>query len=413
MKKFLLSIATSALCFTAFAVDAPEGTISVAEALQLIEEGYTGEATVEGIISNIQEVSVQYGNATYTIKDDLEDEAGLVIYRGKYLEGESFTSTDQIAVGGSVVVVGSLINYNETTPEMQNGSLVSYTAPENDDNTPDAPEGTITVEEALELISQGYRGEATVKGYVAEITDFSLDYGNATYILVDEEGDENGITVFRGKYFNGESFTSEDQLEVGALVEVKGTLTLYNETPEINTGSVIISYNGETGETDTPETPDAPEGTITVAEAVSYIDAGYEGKATVKGIISEIAGYDERYGSITYNIVDELGSATYLKVYSGLGLNGDKFESADDLEVGAIVVVEGNLMDYNGTPEFNYNSVILEYTSPSGDGVEGIIVDINAPVQYYNLQGVRVNNPAKGNIYILRQGNKTAKVIIR
>lgn len=37
--------------------------------------------------------------------------------------------------------------------------------------------------------------------------------------------------------------------------------------------------------------------------------------------------------------------------------------------------------------------------------------DENAPVEYYNLQGVRVENPSNG-LYIRRQGNKVTKVII-
>lgn len=36
----------------------------------------------------------------------------------------------------------------------------------------------------------------------------------------------------------------------------------------------------------------------------------------------------------------------------------------------------------------------------------------NAPVEYYNLQGVKVNNPEKG-IYLKKQGNTTTKVIVK
>ena len=47
------------------------------------------------------------------------------------------------------------------------------------------------------------------------------------------------------------------------------------------------------------------------------------------------------------------------------------------------------------------------------DAVESIISDnSNAPVEYYNLQGQKVNNPSNG-MYIIRQGNKTTKVMIR
>ena len=44
--------------------------------------------------------------------------------------------------------------------------------------------------------------------------------------------------------------------------------------------------------------------------------------------------------------------------------------------------------------------------------VEGIVSDENAPVEYFNLQGIRVENPAAG-IYIRRQGSETKKVLIK
>ena len=46
-------------------------------------------------------------------------------------------------------------------------------------------------------------------------------------------------------------------------------------------------------------------------------------------------------------------------------------------------------------------------------GIETAVSDDNttAPVEYYNLQGIRVDNPASG-VYIRRQGTSTAKVLI-
>ncbi len=41
-----------------------------------------------------------------------------------------------------------------------------------------------------------------------------------------------------------------------------------------------------------------------------------------------------------------------------------------------------------------------------------IAVDENAPVEYYNLQGVKVANPENG-IFICRQGSKTSKVVMK
>ncbi|MBQ7941608.1 MAG: hypothetical protein IJ328_04255 [Muribaculaceae bacterium] len=43
--------------------------------------------------------------------------------------------------------------------------------------------------------------------------------------------------------------------------------------------------------------------------------------------------------------------------------------------------------------------------------IDGIDTDADAPVEYYNLQGVKVENPEKG-IFIKRQGSKTTKVVL-
>lgn len=57
--------------------------------------------------------------------------------------------------------------------------------------------------------------------------------------------------------------------------------------------------------------------------------------------------------------------------------------------------------------------VKCKFTAPEGAGVEDLVVsdDENAPVEYYNLQGIRVANPENG-IFIRRQGSKATKVIL-
>ena len=48
------------------------------------------------------------------------------------------------------------------------------------------------------------------------------------------------------------------------------------------------------------------------------------------------------------------------------------------------------------------------------NGVESVVgEDNNAPAEYYTLQGVRVNNPAKGQVVIVRKGNKAYKTIAK
>lgn len=53
----------------------------------------------------------------------------------------------------------------------------------------------------------------------------------------------------------------------------------------------------------------------------------------------------------------------------------------------------------------------VKVTDRNGAGVENIAADADAPVEYFNLQGVRVAEPANG-IFIRRQGFKATKVIL-
>ncbi len=51
-------------------------------------------------------------------------------------------------------------------------------------------------------------------------------------------------------------------------------------------------------------------------------------------------------------------------------------------------------------------------TTPISTGVTDIEADNNAPVEYYNLQGIRVAEPENG-LYIVKQGNKVSKKFVR
>ncbi|MGM9851727.1 MAG: alpha-amylase family glycosyl hydrolase [Muribaculaceae bacterium] len=47
-------------------------------------------------------------------------------------------------------------------------------------------------------------------------------------------------------------------------------------------------------------------------------------------------------------------------------------------------------------------------------GISAVIADdANAPTEYYNLQGIRITHPVTAGTYIVRQGNKVSKIIIR
>lgn len=70
--------------------------------------------------------------------------------------------------------------------------------------------------------------------------------------------------------------------------------------------------------------------------------------------------------------------------------------------------VTGVVAIYSGKPQFN----VTGYEKAVDTGIADIVVDENAPVEYFNLQGIRVENPENG-LYIRRQGNKVTKVIVK
>ncbi len=53
------------------------------------------------------------------------------------------------------------------------------------------------------------------------------------------------------------------------------------------------------------------------------------------------------------------------------------------------------------------------YASAGINNIAADAIDASTPVEYYNLQGIRVATPEAGQLLIKRQGNKASKVVIR
>lgn len=111
-----------------------------------------------------------------------------------------------------------------------------------------------------------------------------------------------------------------------------------------------------------PTKPGSLANPYTVAQARAAIDAG-TGITGVyaTGIVSQIVtAYNSTYGNISYNIsTDGLTTSDQLQAYRGKNNNGENFTSADDVKVGDIVIVYGNLKKYNSTYEFDENNWLV------------------------------------------------------
>ena len=99
-----------------------EKPYTASEAITAQSLGLAASVYVTGTVKTIEEISTQYGNATYNITDGVKE---LKIYRGKNLENAKFTSEDQLLVGDVVVVKGDLTSYNGAAQLGQNNYLIS------------------------------------------------------------------------------------------------------------------------------------------------------------------------------------------------------------------------------------------------------------------------------------------------
>lgn len=89
------------------------------------------------------------------------------------------------------------------------------------------------------------------------------------------------------------------------------------------------------------------------------------------------------------------------------GLENNACQSSSDHTKAWLVEKTGTY-----TLKFDLNSMTLNVSPTGSTGTVELVVDENAPAEYYNLQGVRVYDPA-GGLYLVRKGGKVSKVMIK
>ena len=245
-------------------------------------------------------------------------------------------------------------------PTNGGGTTTTYTG----QGTVDDP---YTVADANNYIKAGVGLDQTVyvKGKISSVDSVSLNYGNAYYKISDDGTSTGQLIVYRGYAFGNQKFKAANEIKVGDNVVIVGKIGAFKGTYEFMQGNYINTLNGKTY---TPTTADdnAIDKPYNVAKAIQVIAAGAPTASVyVKGIISVAPSYNSKYGSLTYYISDDGTTTNQMQIYSGLGIGGAKFTSANDLKVGQTVEVYGVIKAYNNNPEMDLNNTLI---SVSGDG---------------------------------------------
>ena len=317
---------------------------TVAQARAAIDAG-TGITGVyaTGIVSTIPTAySSQYGNITFNFIDSEGDTEFLQAYR---CIGDEAAD---VAVGDIVVVYGNLTKYNTTYEFAQGCKLVSMTHP------------TVDVEQPVFSPEAGTYADA-------QTVAISCATNGATIYYTTDGTDPSDAST---KYTDVISVTTTTTFKAIAIVgEKKSAVT----TATYHINSQASPY--------------------TVAQVRVFNEYPTSG-IYVHGIVSTAPTQaPTNNGELTYYISDDGTTTSQLEVYKGKGLEQAAFTAQDDIQVGDIVTIYGNLQVYNNTIEFGTGNYLVSFERPdapyvlpvptfspeAGEVEAGTTVTINIP----------------------------------
>ncbi len=146
-------------------------------------------------------------------------------------------------------------------------------------------------------------------------------------------------------------------------------------TPDMKSAGekeVTVAYGGKTTsyKIKVQTIANTKETAYTTAEAKTLIDAGKDLATSVyvKGVVSQVDKFTEKNKTLTYWLDENT-----FEVYNGKNTAAGGFASADDVKVGASVIVYGTITYYEKGKvyEFNSSSELVEY-----NGAEPVVTNV-------------------------------------
>lgn len=205
----------------------------------------------------------------------------------------------------------------------------------------------------------------------------------ATLIGIEANGTPDDF--WKGDKFNKNGITVTALWSDGSESDV--TEQCQFTEPDMTTAgkkTVTVTYENKecTYEIEVKTIENTKETAYTVSEAKKWIDAGKDlaSQVYVKGIVSKVDSYNEKYKSITYWLDDNT-----FQVYSGKGLDAKDFTSQDDIEIGANVIICGKIKKFinNNTYEFDKENYLVEYKAPVEKVLKSIAISGEATKTTY------------------------------
>lgn len=348
---------------------------------------------VQGKISKIESIDVytgaasgagSYGNATYFISKDGTETDQFEIYRGYSLNGEKFTSSDEIKAGDFVIVYGKLKLFN-TTPEMDAGSSIFKL---ND-------EGGVVVEpEHYESIAAAKEGATDTK------TEAYLTLNNVTVTYVD--GTNYYITDGSdGFLLYGAIPGLEPQVGDVLSGTVKGDLYTYHGLPEMTPAA---SGTEVTKVGTTEVVPEVVEMGDVLADGLAYSSKLVKLTDVMFGAAELTTEEGGKHGQVAiFSMGEEAVLFDQFDVAKGLTFDTE----AEDYEFSAIVCLRDGVVQFYPTnkeelqretpepptPEYpTYQYISKMNAAATADRVKSIFKSTNLLVTYVNNKNIYIKD---------------------
>lgn len=389
--------------------------------------GYT-MFPAQGVVTSMRQFVIEYTDASYLDWDDIEaDDVALINQKtGEKVCGVSFEE-DEDSWAALVITLDQVVNTPGTyVLDIPEGVLFDYMDPTTplpaskwlyviEGDEPEEPEFKPFENDGVTINpEQGIYTELSSFELLFRIQMPDINY-TKTISLIDNA---SGETVATGKASYG-PVINVLMIDLDKTVSTPGAYTLVcpegtfydggswdeEDLPEFKF-AYIVSEDGVVIEPEKDNflvNPDPEDGEISSLDKI--VLTFYDYKAIYK------------HSDEGIKVVDENGD----QVAKGTLILGD---AADEMVVSFYptvtergtytVVIPARAMTLGDMKDAKFSAPIeLTYQVSGADGIGSISVDINEDTELYNLQGIRVTNPVAGQVYLVRNGNKFVKVLVK
>lgn len=411
MKKFYTMMGVAALGLTMAANAAPQMQMRAKSQGEIVE---AAKAKIENVQTmNRNKVRAAKENAQLTAADVLgnyqHDEYRAVAGSSGMNYGMSYPEFVAGSNDNEVIINGFWMGSNE-----EGNPYGSFTA------TFDPEAMTLSIPAGTKVFSAPLEGGSLLDCYMY-IQDWDTSVCSADPIVLEYDPElcqfywqSNGLDT--GSPTDNIIITSEAN---GVGVEVtKGVdFALILQFSYWNS-SMSLMQNGQQGYFPVRVTVDAPNSTFTVYNLGDWgyeIPVTFNVDPTAKTVVAPRTLYGE---DVT---LDNSGTKAdvYFATEDGGSISGTYTNQDNQGLISSVVSLEDWTLwtvEYGAVLQYPYTDtmIVVPFDLDSMVGVENIAVDTNADdVVYYNLQGVKVLNPAPGQLVIARQGGKAVKMIAK